>query len=88
MSARFRRSETVLTAEFDDTLMMLNVETGSYHDINGTGARIWALLAEPRTEAELVAALVISFDVSPEICAEQVAEFIDMLRDRNLIFVA
>lgn len=85
MSIRFKRSDTVLTAELGESVLMMNSDTASYHDINGTGARIWELLAEPRTEAELVSALVSRFDVSRETCASEVATFIGMLRKRQLI---
>lgn len=85
MSGIVRRSDNVFTAALEDTLLMMSVEKGVYHGLNSVGARIWELLEHPTTEAELVARLTEEYEVTPESCAAQVADFLAGLRERGLL---
>jgi hypothetical protein len=85
MTTHIRRVDHVLTTAVADALLMLNVDRGLYHSINGTGTRIWELLAEPTTEAALVETLLGEFDVDRARCTEEVGSLLAMLRERGLL---
>ena len=85
MSGEIQRSNEVLTASVDDMLMMLSVKQGRYYGLKGVGPRIWELLEQPATQAGIVAQLLAEFEVPPGLCAEQVAGFVDRLRQRGLL---
>ena len=85
MSAMFRRSDEVMTAPLDDKLLMLSIQKGKYYNLNGAGPRIWELLEHPTSEEALVDALFAEYDVTREVCAEQVAAFLAALRERGLL---
>ena len=71
--------------DLDGDLLMLNVERGLYHWIQGAGPRIWELLAEPTTERAVVERLMTEFDVPLEVCSAEVAEFVAELRKLDLL---
>jgi hypothetical protein len=85
MTGTITRNREILTAEIDDALLMLSIEKGQYYGVKGVGPRIWELLAEPMTPTALVEQLVAEYEVEPEVCAEQVARFLDGMRTRGLL---
>jgi hypothetical protein len=88
MGQFFRRNGDVFAAPMEDTILLMNVTTDRYHGLNPVAAYIWDLLAEPTEEAELVTRLVAEFEVSPEECQREVAEFLAKLRARGLLLDA
>lgn len=85
MSGRIKRSNDVLAAPLDNSLLMLDVEQGKYFGLNGAGPRIWELLEQPVTEQELVETLLAEYEVTREVCAAEVAAFLASLRERHLL---
>lgn len=85
MAQKIRRNEDVFAAPLEDTMLLLNSETGSYHGLSPVAARIWELLADPMDETTLVTRLVEEFAVTPEQCAREVTDFLAALRARGLI---
>jgi hypothetical protein len=53
--------------------------------VNGSGRVLWELLAEPRTEAELTAALVARYEIDEARAAADVAGFVADLRRRGIL---
>ena len=68
-----------------DEVVVLDLEGSVYLRVNGTGRVLWELLTEPRTEDELVDALVAHSGIERERAAGDVAEFIARLRERELV---
>ena len=82
---RLQRSSEVLIVPLDGDLLMLNIPRSLYHRINDVGARVWELLEHPTTEEAIVDKLLEEFDVSREVCATEVSNFLTHLRDRRLL---
>lgn len=80
-----QRREEVFTSPLDDKLLMLSLEQGRYFSLSGVGPRIWELLATPTSQAGLIERLVEEFEVAPEVCRDEVAAFLGVLRDQNLL---
>jgi len=55
MSVLYCRNQDILVTEMDGDFVMMNVETGDYHSIRGSGVRIWELAETPVTEGQIVA---------------------------------
>ena len=53
--------------------------------LNGTGARIWDLLAEPATAEQLARTIANEFEVSLEGAAQDVSEFLESLLSGGLV---
>lgn len=67
--------------------VILGMRDGVYFGLNAVGAHVWAMLTEPRTAAELAAAVAREFAVEPERCASDVASLLEELRRRELVQV-
>jgi len=65
--------------------VILGLRDGVYYGLDSVGARIWALLAEPRSVAELVTTIVDEFDVTPERCERDLLALLDDLAARGLV---
>jgi hypothetical protein len=70
-----------------DECVILNLNDGVYYGLEGVGNRIWSLLGEPRTVAQLCEAVVEEYDVPVEQCREAVTKLIADLMSRNLVRV-
>lgn len=80
-----RRTRALYEAAFDDEMMGLDVEGGSYFSFNATGRRVWELLAEPRSLDALCAALDEEFEVEPAICRADVRALLAELEAAGLV---
>lgn len=71
----------------DDETVVLNPSNREVHVLNGTGSRIWELLAIERSVPELVRALETDgrFEVEDEIIAGDVAVFVAELVRKGLV---
>lgn len=65
----WQRDPNWIGAELDDSLVMLDVESGQYVGLNKTATAIWDALAEPVSPATIQTQLLARFDVSAEQCA-------------------
>ena len=52
-----------VSADLEGEAVILNLADGVYYGLDGVGARVWELLREPRTAAELRDAITAEFDV-------------------------
>jgi hypothetical protein len=85
MGELIQRNGNVFVAPLEETILLLNSETGLYHGLNLVAARIWEILADPIEEAALIAQLVAEFEVTPEDCQREVSAFLAGLRARGLL---
>ena len=54
------------SVDLDDEVAILNLKTGVYFGLNEVGAWIWRFIQQPHSVAEVRAALLDEFDVTPE----------------------
>jgi len=81
-------NESVVCAELDDEMVLLNVETGIYFGLDAVGTRIWALLTQGATEDEIVSQLLDEYEVQPTELRADVSSFLDTLQSKGLSRVA
>jgi Coenzyme PQQ synthesis protein D (PqqD) len=68
--------------------VILHLDDGIYYSLNAVGARVWALLQEPRTAEELVTHVVDEFDVGSDRCRADVEDLLLALKARSLVVAA
>lgn len=78
------RRPDAITAEIGEQSVVLDPEDGTFFQLNGSGALIWALLEEPHTVAALCEKLVARHDVSREQCHADVLAFLASIGERGL----
>ena len=81
------RRDGWLTAQIGDDLMMMNAESDFYLNLSGSGGRIWELLEQPRTVADLCEVLARDYEIEPEAARPEVMAFLDQLLLRKAIDV-
>lgn len=89
LQRRITCDESTVSAELDEEIVLLNVETGLYFGLDAVGARIWTLLGEGVDSEEcLAAAMLEEYDVEPAELRADLAAFLDRLIAKGLARVS
>jgi hypothetical protein len=64
---------------------ILNLKNGVYYGLNPVGARIWSLLKEPRTIAEIRETLINEYEVDVLQVETDIQDLLNQLADQQLI---
>ena len=67
--------------------VLLHLDTGAYHGLSSTGALIWKLLGDGMTFGTLMSEFAAQVDDAPPEAESEVAQFLEDLRERELIIV-
>lgn len=74
-----------VSADLEGEAVILNLADGVYYGLDGVGARIWELLREPRTAAELRDAVAAEFEVDVGTAWRDLAGLLEELLERGLV---
>jgi pyrroloquinoline quinone biosynthesis protein D len=69
----------------DDEVVLMNIDSGSFHALKGTGLAIWKLIDGERSTDAIMQELVARYTVKPEQCAAEVATFTAQLTKAGFI---
>lgn len=83
--ARYRKAEGYVSTGVEDDVVLMSLEAGSYYGIGGAGGAVWAMLDEPRSEAELVEGVMAAYAVDRETCTADVRAFLADLKAKGLV---
>ena len=87
--SRFRINDELTAAKvFDDEAVVINVVTGRYYDLEGSGALAWSMLAAGASLDEVVEAFVEHFEVDPGVARADVEALVSKLLAEELIVAA
>ena len=78
-------STQLLTQDIEDELILLNMETGRYFGLQGTGNRVWQLLAALGDTDQVLAALQDEYDADETTLRQDIDELIERLIEANLV---
>ena len=82
---RYQRNDNWIGSEVDDSIVMLNIDSGDYVVLNETAQAIWNSLATPRTGSEVVEALLEEYAVERTACEASVSRTLDEMSRMRLI---
>ena len=84
---RFRLNDkNVVFERFDDEVLAINLETGTYYSLPGVSAQIWDWLVVTGADIEAVKkALVLRYDGNDTAIGNAVTQFVDKMRQDSLI---
>jgi hypothetical protein len=86
---RFRINDELTAAKvFDDEAIVINVVTGRYYDLEGTGALAWTMLSAGASAAEVGETMAAAFDVDAAAARRDVDALVDQLLAEELIVPA
>lgn len=80
----WERRECV-SADVEDSVVLLDLETLVYHSLNSTAAAVWEMLAEPATLSSIVAGVCGRYDVPEAKCAESIEHLLKEMETSKLI---
>jgi Coenzyme PQQ synthesis protein D (PqqD) len=87
-------AETTVVASGDQVSRLVGEETvilglkgDMYFGLNPVGSRVWSLIQEPRTVAEVRDAILEEYQVEPAECERDVVDLLARLADQKLIEV-
>ena len=79
------RDDALEWREVDGEVVALDLRASTYFAVNHTGAAIWPRLVAGATHAELVTEIRDRYDVADADAARHVDEFLDSLREKDLL---
>jgi hypothetical protein len=76
-----------VSSDLQGEVVILNFQSGKYYGLDAVGSRIWHLLHEMRTVAEIRDAIVAEYEVEPECCERDLRRLLGKLVDQGLVEV-
>ena len=76
---------SVIFEHFDEELVAINMDKGTYHSMAGSAADAFVLLSEEATAGELAGVLSNKYAATPEQIETALASFLEQLRNEQLI---
>lgn len=86
-SSRVKRDSSLLFSRVDDDLVLFSASRGMYYGTQVVGSRIWALIEEEVSVAEICDALLEEFSVDRVTCEREVVQFVEQLGEEGLVTV-
>jgi hypothetical protein len=80
-----KRSDNQVFCVLDDEVALLNLDRAHYFGLNDTGAHIWQSLERPRSIAELCDEVAGHFEVTTDVCRQDVLDFLARMQEAGLI---
>jgi len=85
LSTRLRQVAGIVGVAMDGQLVTLNISRGSYYGLDEVAARIWPLLSQPRSVAEVCSLLMEEFDPGKRDLHSDVVAFLNTMVDEGLV---
>lgn len=79
------QAEDVVSAEIDDEVVMLRLASNAYYSTDDIGAKIWRAMETPISVRALCDKMMARYDVSPDICYQDVVAFLNKARAEGTI---
>jgi hypothetical protein len=79
------QKKTLPNVVLDEEIALMNTENGRYYSLDPVGTRIWAIMAEQITIKDIVAILLQEYEVTPEICGNDVIDLVKQLNEQGLV---
>lgn len=77
--------ERFTEAAIDDEIVLMRIDTGEFYSLSGSGAEVWRLIDDQRSEADIVKMLEASFTAPAAVIAKDVTELIRELAGMGLV---
>lgn len=72
----------------DGDTVMMSIDRGEYYGVTGVGTRIWELLENPTSLAQVITTISAEFEVDEATCQADAERFIQELMDNGMVSLA
>ena len=76
---------SVICRELSGETVLLNLESGVYYGLDIVGTRVWQLLLQDKTLADVCDVMIEEYDVSPSALQEDVSRLVGELCDQGIV---
>jgi hypothetical protein len=76
-----------VSCRVEGEVVILNLADEVYYGLDPVGARVWGLMSEPRTVAELRDAIVAEYDVDAATAERDLLDLLEEMASRGLVEV-
>ena len=84
-NTQVKASNDQVSCELGDESAILDLKKGVYYGLDPVGARVWELIQQPQTVAEVVAHITDEYDVEAETCSSDIIALLNQLMEHDLI---
>jgi len=81
-------SQEQVSCDLGGEAAILNLKNGIYYGLDPVGARVWNLIQQPRTLAELREILVAEYDVDAARVESDIRDLLTQLLDNELVEIS
>jgi hypothetical protein len=81
-------STEALATPIGESLMILDLRSGVYYELEGVGARIWQLIAEEKAPAQIALIISDEYHVDEATAADDLADLIGELSSSGLLSIS
>ena len=81
-------SPAVIHETVDGQTIIVNLDSGSYYDLNATGSDVWTMLVERETTQTVASRLAARYDLEAEQAAAAVHGLVEQLRAEQIVVPA
>ena len=75
----------VISAEFEDSVVVVNLNNKRYYILNETAVFIWRAITEGKAESEIVEKMLLEYDATKDRITASVGRLFDALNRAELI---
>lgn len=79
------RNPDLIATDMDGDLVMMSIERGEYFGVGGVGPRVWELLAQPASVAQLAETICAEYEVDATTCLPDMEAFAQALLQNGLV---
>jgi hypothetical protein len=79
------RNEEVLSSFVDEEAILMSIQNNNYYSLDPIASRIWQLLEQPHSLAQLCEILTTEYEVDARSCEQETSEFLQALQEKNLV---
>jgi len=83
--SRITASSNQVSCDLAGEVAILNLQNGVYYGLDPVGARVWILLQEPMTFAQIREAMLLEFDVDADVLETDLRQLFSDLVKQGLI---
>lgn len=82
---KYSQNHACYSTKIKDNFIILNTESGLYHELNDTGSAIWEIIKEKKCINDIVAMLIKNHMIDRETCNLDVTTFIEDCINKNIV---
>jgi hypothetical protein len=87
-SSFIKKTADCIEAVIDDELALMHTESGKFYSLSDTSRRIWELIGDGLNFGDLATVLLRQYQVSKDVCDNDLVELLEKLQERTLVEIS